>query len=161
MGNSRTHAEASTPWCSHTSQGWPDIYLPTVDRAERHKERRARLKSLRIARRELPRPPEAFPRKETALLRQAQTYSLPNDFTLHKIQQAPNTPHCQVCGSIPTLSHTYWHCPRANTPQRHSLCSNILTWEAWVANLGETTSSWATLLNHILTILGEVSTASP
>lgn len=40
LDNSRTHVEASTPWCSHTSQGWPDIYLPTVDRAERHKERR-------------------------------------------------------------------------------------------------------------------------
>ncbi|KAH6924253.1 hypothetical protein HPB50_014362 [Hyalomma asiaticum] len=158
-GNARIHNETSTPWCTTTSQGWPEVYLPAVDRAERHRERRARLKDLRIARRELPRPPDNIPRKQTALLRQAQTRSLPNDLTLHKIQHTPNTPHCQVCGSVPTLPHTYWHCPRANTPQRRSLPPEILTWEAWVANLGETTSSWTTLLHHILAITGEAPDA--
>ncbi|CAN8026623.1 unnamed protein product, partial [Ixodes persulcatus] len=95
--------------------------MPEVDQSERHPERRAYLKTLQIERRGLPRPPDSLPRKHATLLRRAQTHSLANDFILHRIQAAPNTPHYQVCCSIPTLTHTYWRCPRASTPQRRSL----------------------------------------
>lgn len=63
-GNAPIHTEASTLWCPTISQGWPAVYLPAVDRAERHRERRAHLKNPHIARRELPRPPDNLLKKQ-------------------------------------------------------------------------------------------------
>ncbi|KAH9368384.1 hypothetical protein HPB48_012686 [Haemaphysalis longicornis] len=63
LGNARVHDKASTAWCFETSQAWPETYFPAEDRKERQQERRAYMKTLRIDRRELPRPPYSLPRK--------------------------------------------------------------------------------------------------
>lgn len=153
-GNEAAHSATREHDDPGPGNPWPSTPTAQAQARLQRRERKLKLQQRRQQRRTLPLPTPLTSRHDTALLRQAQTNSLPCDLYNHYITQQPNTPHCQVCGAYPNPEHTYWTCPRAkrifatltfpaDTPPPTS-------WSLWVTPPPTLRSLyWPQLLNHI------------
>lgn len=126
-GNAKANALTRVP-VPGPSIGWSSPYSPKTQRALDKHNRRTLLQEYRRNRQTLPPPPAHFSRADAALIRQAQTHSLPSHHVLHKIHRRPSHPHCQCCDTYPWPSHTYWACPLY--PPHPPLPPEITSWEA-------------------------------
>lgn len=159
-GNERAHALARDHLTPSNPTRWPETYCPREARAEHRKQRRARLKEAKVNRLLLPSPSHTHTREDAALIRQAQTLTLPNDAIQHHIENRSGKPVCQVCGGYPNAFHTYWECPRALSSPHILTRSHIppsipYSWESWTVPPQELRPTlWPLLVAHIKHIRG-------
>ncbi|KAH6939445.1 hypothetical protein HPB50_018289 [Hyalomma asiaticum] len=76
---------------------------------------------MRHNRRVYPDPPHSMTRREAALLRRAQTYSLMTPHIEHYVQGKDGSPSCVACGGFPDNSHVLWNCPGGHAAMGESL----------------------------------------
>ncbi|KAH7956413.1 hypothetical protein HPB52_008878 [Rhipicephalus sanguineus] len=94
---------------------------------------------MRNNRRIYPDPPHSMTKRETALVRRAQTHSLMTPHIQHYIQGKDASSACVASGSYPDNAHVLWDCPGGRAAMGESLKhvpTNLrpATLEEWLAD---------------------------
>lgn len=91
------------------------------------------LESFRAQRKVHPSPHRTLTRRQSVLLRQIQTNTLPTEHLTHRFRNLPGTPTCSFCGGYPNIFHTIWACDRH--PKLTPIPNPTLaSWEASLAD---------------------------
>ena len=141
-GNERAHALARallyrvSGQASQTSNGiTPLSETPSFDA-------RAHLASFRSQRKLYPPPHKTLNRRQSTLLRQVQTGTLPTTHLTHRFLKLPGSPTCPYCGAYPNIYHPLWAC------SRHPRLTPILdpTPTSWEERLADSSADGQILL---------------